>query len=128
MVWVKWKTCACESFLDWLLHKCSMDVLIMFCSNMLTHWTRVEIVCAVLWCYGCVRFPLPYAKCKVFEDMQVARCLCNFPLERQNLLINIDGASAQIRPRPGGDFRGSSTLKKQRPLLLCPGARVWTDL
>lgn len=68
------------SFLDWLLHKCSMDVLIMFCSNMLTHWTRVEIVCAVLWCYGCVRFPLPYAKCKVYEDMQVARCLCNFPL------------------------------------------------
>lgn len=73
-------TCAWESFLGWLLHKCSMDVLIMFCSNMLTHWTRVVTLCAVLWCYGCVQFPLPYAKCKVYEDMQVARCLCNFPL------------------------------------------------
>lgn len=84
----------------------------MFCSNMLTHWTRVEIVCAVLWCYGCVRFPLPYAKCKVYEDMQVARCLCNFPLERQKPhCYNTDGASVQIQPRPGGDFRGSSTLK-----------------
>lgn len=36
-----------------------------------------------LWCfwfYGCVwSLPLPHAKCRVCEDMQVARCLCNFP-------------------------------------------------
>lgn len=42
------------------------------------HRTREEIVCDVFWFYGCVWSP-PYAKCIVCEDMQVARCLCNFP-------------------------------------------------
>ncbi len=36
-----------------------------------------------LWCFLvlwlCSGPPLPHAKCRVCEDMQVARCLCNFP-------------------------------------------------
>lgn len=56
----------------------SIEIMILVYSHMLTHWTRVEIVCDVFWFHGCVWSP-PYAKCRVCEDMQVARCLCNFP-------------------------------------------------
>lgn len=52
-------------------------ILAFFFPYMWTHWARV---CDVFWFYGCL--PLPpslNAKCRVCEDMQVARCLCNFP-------------------------------------------------
>lgn len=55
----------------------SIDIMILVYSHILTHWTRVETV-YFFWFYGCVWSP-PYAKCRVCEDMQVARCLCNFP-------------------------------------------------
>lgn len=54
----------------------SINIMILIYSHMLTCWTRVEIVC-FLASWLCL-VP-PYAKCRVCEDTQVARCLCNFP-------------------------------------------------
>lgn len=54
----------------------SIDIMILIYSNMLTLWTRVEIVCDVFGFMVVWSPPMPNVVC---EDMQVARCLCNFP-------------------------------------------------
>lgn len=54
-----------------------IDITLVY-SHMLTHSTSVEIVIDVFLVLWLCLVP-PFAKCRVCEDMQVARCLCNFP-------------------------------------------------
>lgn len=89
----------------------SIDMMTLVYSHMLTHWTRVEIVCDVVLVSWLCLVP-PYAKCRVCEDMQVARCLCNFPpapSEKTSSMLTTASQRACLwnHIRPGLNSRGS---------------------
>ena len=94
---------------------------------MLTHWTRVEIVCDVLWFLWLCLVP-PHAKCRVCEDMQVARCLCNFPpalLRKRQARRN---NNEQVLLLKSNSARIPEVLDVTwRPLLLCGRGSGLTD-
>lgn len=62
------------------------------------------------WLSDPLPLPLPHAKCRVCEDMQVARCLCNFssaPFERQAPCNSKRAQSCLYQIGPGLKSRGS---------------------
>lgn len=70
-------------------------------------WTRWARVCDVFWFDSCLPLPRPSlnAKCSVCEDMQVARCLCNFP-------------AAPFRKAGSSEWQGAT-------LRFCP---IWSEI
>ena len=77
--------------------------------------------------YGCAWSP-PHAKCRVCEDMQVARCLCNFPpalLRKRQARRN---NNEQVLLLKSNSARIPEVLDVTwRPLLLCGRGSGLTD-